>query len=147
MTENDVDDNATKLPERTRARKAVVQFLYAHDLRPDDELNPEEYLNQDNLTEDTKQFGRSLIDIVVDHLDDINPRIESLSENWQIDRMSVVDRNIIRLGIAEILYESETPRTVVINECVELAKQLGSRDSHEFVNAILDRIEEKPGSE
>lgn len=141
MTENGVDESTSELPERTRARKAAAQYLYAKDLRQEDDLDPDAYLASDELGDDSRQFGRELIEHVRQNLDEIDERIESVSENWQLSRMSVVDRNLIRLGIAEIKFQSETPRPVVINECVELARHMGSSDSHQFVNAILDRIE------
>lgn len=127
------------LPERTRARKAAIQYLYATDTR-DEDLDPSAYFEEEELSEKSKAFGKKLAEDVLHHRYEIDERIEEYAQNWDLDRMSVVDRNLIRLGIAEIQYDYETPRTVVINECVELARRLGSSDSNEFVNAILDRV-------
>jgi len=143
MVENGADENTSTLPDRTRARKAALQYLYALDLRSGEELEPGDYLDPGELNDELCRFGKQLIEAVQEHREEIDSRIKSQSENWQLDRMSVVDRNLLRLGIGEMCFYGETPRTVVINECVELARRLGSKDSHEFVNAILDRIEQE----
>ncbi len=139
-TETDTDARE-RLPARTRARKAAIQYLYAIDTRGERDLDPEMYFEDEQLSIENQTFGKQLARDVLDHREEIDERIEKYTENWDLDRMSVVDRNLIRLGIAEMCYSEETPRTVVINECVELARHLGSSDSNEFVNAILDRVD------
>lgn len=139
-SETGTDAARNSLPERTRARKAAVQYLYAIDTRGEDDLDPGAYFEDEQLTEPSKAFGKKLAEDVLEHRDEIDERIKEYARNWDLDRMSVVDRNLIRLGIAEIRFDHETPRTVVINECVELARHLGSSESNEFVNAILDRV-------
>lgn len=138
-TETDTDPRE-QLPDRTRARQAAIQYLYAIDTRDERGLDPDMYFEDEQLSVENQTFGKTLARLVLDHRDEIDERIREYAENWDLDRMSVVDRNLIRLGIAEICYTEDTPRTVVINECVELARRLGSSDSNEFVNAILDRV-------
>jgi N utilization substance protein B len=139
-TEDVVHDRKDSLPERTRAREAALQYLYALDTRDEEDLDPERYFEDKQLSNESKSFGKQLVSLVREHRDEIDEEMNEYADNWKLDRMSVVDRNLIRLGIAEISHFGDTPRTVVINECVELARRLGSSDSNEFVNAILDRV-------
>jgi N utilization substance protein B len=74
------------------------------------------------------------------HLKELDTRIESVSENWKMYSMSVIDRNIMRIAVFEILYCSEIPPNVSINEAIELGKVFGDKDSAAFINGILDQI-------
>jgi N utilization substance protein B len=85
-------------------------------------------------------FSIELFDAVSGHLEEIDTVIEASSQNWRLERMSCVDRNILRIGISEILNSSEIPTRVAINEAVELAKRYGTEESPSFVNGILDRV-------
>ncbi len=118
----------------------MVQYLYARDIRNQEELNLDRFLGSFDSSEELQSFGRNLAKSIAENQEEIDQLIRDKSEDWDLERMSVVDRNILRLGIAEMRFLEETPRTVVINECVELAKRLGTEDSRKFVNAILDRI-------
>ena len=74
------------------------------------------------------------------HLTEIDDMITNQAENWRLERMSVVDRNIIRQSIYEFLYENDTPKLVIIDEAIEIAKKFGSQKSSQFINGILDGI-------
>jgi N utilization substance protein B len=74
------------------------------------------------------------------HREELDGLISAHSDNWRLNRMAVVDRNILRIGVYEFLYEEETPKRVVINEAIEIAKRYGSADSAQFVNGILDAV-------
>lgn len=88
-----------------------------------------------------QDFARLLIETVQAKRQDIDRRIMSAADNWSLERMAVVDRNILRLGAAQLLYlGSEVPPKVAIDESIELAKEYGEEDSSKFVNGILDRI-------
>jgi len=89
---------------------------------------------------ETDDFMIDLIRGVQEHGVEIDTLITDASDNWRVDRMSLVDRNIIRMGIYEMLYSADIPLKVAINEAVELAKRFGSGDSASFINGILDRI-------
>ena len=126
---------------RSRARQVVLQLLYQ------DELNPEiaptavvQFLRKE-LNRNAKQmdFALSLLDGVREHRAELDQVLAGKAENWSLERMAAVDRNILRLGAYEILYAG-TPGQVVINEAVELAKQFGAQQSAAFVNGILDRV-------
>jgi N utilization substance protein B len=88
--------------------------------------------------------GRSYADTIVsgvaDKLAEVDKRITAASQNWRVERMSRVDRNLLRMGTWELLVQRDVPRAVVIDEAVELAKSYGTEDSSSFVNGVLDRI-------
>jgi N utilization substance protein B len=85
-------------------------------------------------------FARELVAAASEHTAQIDALIASASKNWRIDRMSRVDRNILRLGTCELIAFRDVPVKVVINEAVELAKRFGTAESSAFVNGVLDRI-------
>jgi N utilization substance protein B len=91
-------------------------------------------------SEEKRGFAQDLLDGVHTHLDEINGLISRFSENWRLERMSLVDRNILRLAIYEILCRPDIPAKVSINEAVEIGKKFGSEESGAFINGILDRI-------
>jgi transcription antitermination protein NusB len=87
-----------------------------------------------------RPFAEVLINGVSLHRDEIDQRIESASENWRVDRMSVVDRNILRIAIYEMLYCEDIPPKVSINEAIDLGKKFSGQDSGPFINGVLDQI-------
>ena len=89
---------------------------------------------------DVLKYCEEIVRLVLGYRADIDERVAGVAEHWRTDRMSVVDRNIIRLAAAEILHREDVPVKVSINEAVELAKRFGDEDSGRFVNGILDRI-------
>jgi N utilization substance protein B len=88
---------------------------------------------------DAREYAGTLVAGVLEHRREFDRIIEQFAEHWAVNRMPVVDRNVLRIGVFELLYERDVPAKVVINEAVELAKRFGSADSGSFVNAILDR--------
>ena len=81
-----------------------------------------------------------LVEGVFKNKDEIDALIDETSENWKIDRMAVVDRNILRFSVYELLYVDDIPPSVTMNEAIELAKRYGAEDSPSFINGILDKI-------
>ena len=77
------------------------------------------------------------------HMEDIDQKISDYATNWQIKRMAIIDRNIMRIGLYELKYTTDIPPKVAINEAVELAKKYGDLESSKFVNGILDKIHKK----
>lgn len=94
-------------------------------------------------SDETVDFARSRVLSVLDHADEIDLILADFAKNWRLDRMSAVDRNILRLGISEILFSPDIPAKVAINEAVEIAKHFGSPESFSFVNGILDSVLKK----
>lgn len=86
------------------------------------------------------EFATRIVKAADDRSQDLDDLIEKSSKNWRLNRMPVVDRNILRLATAELLFFDDVPASVTINEAVELAKRFGDKDSRAFVNGILDRI-------
>ena len=89
---------------------------------------------------DAREFADRLLERTVGCVEEIDPLIERHAENWRLDRMATVDRNILRLATLELLYDEKTPNTVVINEAIEIARRYGAEQSPNFVNGILDSI-------
>jgi N utilization substance protein B len=105
----------------------------------------------DNSDEEpsVRNFANLLAAGAVEHVEIIDRLIERHTEHWRLDRMAVVDRNLLRLATQEFLYDRETPKSVVINEAIEIAKRFSSQESPQFINGILDGIRrevESPGA-
>jgi transcription antitermination protein NusB len=129
---------------RRRGRAYGLQILYALDVNGGDEPARvvAEYwqLFELELDAPSLEFSERLVSTTRARLDEIDDAIQSASRNWRLDRMSRVDRNILRLATCELRHSPDVPVKVVINEAVELAKRFGTADSPAFVNGILDRI-------
>ena len=119
---------------RRRARERALQILYKLDISggsPGDE--------------GCEGYTRTLVEGVLEKKGEIDKLIAASAENWTLDRMAVVDRNILRLAVYEMKYRDDVPYRVAIDEAVELANLYGSKDSGAFVNGILDRIHRQGG--
>jgi transcription antitermination factor NusB len=143
------------LRKRTRAREAALQVLYQLDLRGsevfeaiDSVLN--RLLDPSDVDPGTRGFARQLVIGCWEHRDELDAQIAAVAENWDIHRMAVVDRNVLRLASYELLFLDDVPPKVSINEAIDLAKRFSTGDSGAFVNGILDRIRleaaEAPGA-
>ncbi len=86
------------------------------------------------------EFSNNFFNSISQNIKNLDETIKKASDNWRLERMSRVDRNIMRMGVYELLFEHDTPVKVVINEAVELAKHFGTDESASFVNGVLDRI-------
>jgi len=134
----------TQMPARRKARKRALDVLYEADLRS---LPPRAVLTTylDRIAKprpDHIDYTIALVDGIAGHLDRIDELIASYAEGWTIDRMPVVDRNLARIAVYELLYVPEIDDPVAISEAVELAKQMSTDDSPRFLNGILGRIAE-----
>ncbi len=134
----------TQMPARRKARKRALDVLYEADLR---DLAPRGVLTTylDRIAKphpDHLDYTDALVEGVAEHLDRIDELIASYAEGWTIDRMPVVDRNLARIAVYELLYEPDIDDPVAITEAVELAKQMSTDDSPRFLNGILGRIAE-----
>ena len=88
-------------------------------------------------------FARELVTGTVENVEHIDRLIQRHAEHWRLDRMATVDRNLLRLATEEFLYDKETPKTVVINEAIEIARRYSSQESPQFINGILDSIKKE----
>ncbi len=87
------------------------------------------------------EFARRIVQGVIQHRNEIDRMIEESSEHWRLDRMTIIDRNILRMAIFELLHCHDVPPKVTLNEAIDLGKRFGSEESGSFVNGILDRIQ------
>jgi len=139
------------MTRRSRGREVALQVLYQ--VEQNAGISPEEIHRfiVRRLLEDRKlyEFTESLTAGVKEHQAELDAMISQVAENWRLDRMAAIDRNILRLGAYEMLYCPEVPAKVAINEALELAKRYSTAQSSRFVNGILDRVlqwqTEEPG--
>ena len=131
---------------RTTAREAALQMLFAIEAT---ETDPEQAIGDfwRELPGDAE--GRPYADEAVrgvrTSLTDLDARIVKASKNWRLERMTRVDRNLLRLGAWELVNKTDVPRAVILDEAVELAKRFGTEESGAFVNGVLDRIADDCG--
>jgi len=129
--------------KRTIARECALKVLYQRDVTP---RTVEEAIKNfidsqdDPVTEESVEFMTRLVNGVNENLQRIDDAISRYATNWQLKRMAIIDRNVLRLGVFELYYADDIPPKVTINESVELAKKYGDIDSSKFVNGILDKI-------
>jgi len=127
--------------KRRTARELALKFLYQTEFNsnsPDAELNS--FCDRANVSEEVQNFTQALIKNILFHKKEVDELLEKISANWAPDRMAVIDKNILRLGICELLFDPTTPPKVVINEAVEIAKKFGTEESPDFINGILDKV-------
>jgi transcription antitermination protein NusB len=128
---------------RRKARESALQMLFAADVAemPSDEVVRCYWaeLGESDLDETARAFATRLAAGTLANLGSLDERIRSRAEHWRISRMAVVDRNILRLAVYEFLYEP-TPRTVAINEALEIARRFSTYEATQFINGILDAI-------
>ncbi len=127
---------------RRDGREAVIQFLYQVDThRP---LNIPEALasfwKQNEEPQSVREFAEVLLKGVLEKMPEVDAKIRTLADNWDFERLAVVDRNILRLAIYEMLFCPEIPPVVSINEAIEIAKKFSTAESGKFVNGLLDRV-------
>jgi N utilization substance protein B len=126
---------------RTKAREYALQMLYQLDLRQASSQEVlEGFWQGREPPAEIKAFASQLFLGTVEHLPTIDPLIAGYANNWELKRMAVIDRNILRLGAFELLHQEDVPPKVCLNEAIELAKRFGDAESGKFVNGILDTI-------
>ena len=128
---------------RRKARECALQMLFAADVAemPADDVVRSYWaeLGESDLDTTARDFATRLALQTLSNLELLDERIRSRAEHWRISRMAVVDRNILRLAVYEFLYEP-TPRTVAINEALEIARRFSTYEATQFINGILDAI-------
>ena len=132
--------------KRSVARECALKILYQMEMTSNNtetaiaglwEQEPEH-------PADVREFAKKLVDGIYSHLADIDGKLGDYATNWQLGRMAVIDRNVLRMGLFELKFSGiDIPPKVAINEAVELAKKYGDHDSSKFVNGILDKVHKK----
>lgn len=127
---------------RERALQALYQLDQNDKATPKDAVEAAWAASDDQGPRDpaAHTFATELVEGVRSHLAAVDALIEQHSQNWRLDRMQRVDRNVLRIGVFELQHRADIPRKVTINEAVELAKTFGTEDSAAFINGVLDRI-------
>lgn len=126
---------------RRRARIAALEMLYQLDMTGGDvkDIKATQF-KEENLQKDVNGFILRLVNGVLEHRSEIDRLIEANAENWSVCRITLIDRNILRLAIFEMVYCHDIPFKVAIDEAIELGKIYGAEDSGAFINGILDKI-------
>jgi N utilization substance protein B len=125
---------------RRKAREYAVQMLYQYDISNEFEHLMDGFWNGRESPDNVKEFSNNIVEGVIKNLSMIDSKISQSAQNWSIDRMAVVDRNILRMAVFELLFVKDIPVKVTINEAIEIAKRFAGEDSSSFINGILDRI-------
>jgi transcription antitermination protein NusB len=126
---------------RRKAREYALQGLYIYEVSktPVSDLTRLDWVD-DEIPDDIRSFASSLITLSVENISDIDTIIINHSKNWKFERLSYVDKSILRLSICELMYMGDIPNTVTINEGIELGKIYGGENSGQFINGILDAV-------
>ncbi len=127
---------------RRKARELALQLLYELDLRDDADAGAtaDEFWRRQDVPEDVRLFADTIVRGTKAHQAKIDELISRFAERWDLDRMAVVDRNILRAGVFELLWAAEVPPKVAINEALEIARKFSTEESTRFINGLLDRV-------
>ena len=127
---------------RRKSRELVLQMLFQADMgkQPADVVRKTFWAERSNVDDEVRGFADDLFRLASDRLTEIDGLIEKHTQHWRMDRMATVDRNVLREAVAEFLSHPETPRAVVINEALEIARKFSSPESVQFINGVLDSV-------
>jgi transcription antitermination factor NusB len=130
------------MARRRKARELALQFLYQLDQSGDSEPGPHEaeFWARHAVDDDARRFASEMVHGTKANQPRIDATITECTEHWDLARMAVVDRNILRLAVYELMWGREVPPKVAINEAIEIAKKFGTQESSRFINGILDRV-------
>jgi N utilization substance protein B len=128
--------------KRRKAREVVLESLYCCEIRGDTDISEIfPYCSERHkLDSDSAAFAETLLKKTIENLEKLDEEIASHIKNWDMDRLATIDKNIIRLGLAELFFFPDIPKKVSIDEAIELAKTYGSAESGRFVNGVLDAV-------
>jgi N utilization substance protein B len=127
----------------TTGRELALQYLYMHDMLSGKNIQAYDSFIRCHLpppATESVEFAKILVDSVLEHRDELDKEITSVATNWNINRMSAVDRNVLRLGIAELTVRPDVSHKIILNEAVDLAKRFSSEEAGSFVNGVLDKL-------
>ena len=132
------------MKKRTRARELALQFLYQMDLRGPDLLDEaKQFFRGEEDDKSAREFATQLVHGVAEHRAELDQAIRAVAQNWEIARMAVIDRNVLRMAAFELLHCPDIPPKVAINEAIELGKRYSTQNSGGFINGILDKIKSR----
>lgn len=127
---------------RRKSRELALQMLFQSDMgkQTSDQVRKTFWAEHGSASAEVRGFADDLFRVAVDRVKEIDTLIEKHAEHWRMDRMAAVDRNLLRASVAEMLSYPDTPRAVVINEALEIARKFSSPESVHFVNGVLDSV-------
>jgi N utilization substance protein B len=127
---------------RRKSRELALQMLYQADLgeQQPDQVRKTFWTGRGDVEREVQGFAEDIFRVAQDRSDDIDNLIKAHAANWRIDRMAAVDRNVLRAAVAEMVGFPETPRAVIINEAIEIARKFSAPESAQFINGVLDSI-------
>ena len=130
----------TQMFKRRIVRERVLQILYAFELNNESLQSLTEGVLSELIDPVDKKFANELVNRVIIHHDDLDLKIKERVDNWEMGRIALIDKILLRMGICELFYFPEIPPKVSINECIEIAKIYSTAGSGKFINGILDAI-------
>jgi len=125
---------------RHQAREHALQILFQYDIHGKPDVWLDEFWKTVKTTDEIKAFTQKIVQGVLEHRKELDTLIGKYATNWKVSRMPIVDRNILRAGLYELLWMGEVPAKVTMNEAIELAKSFGDDEASKFVNGILDKV-------
>jgi N utilization substance protein B len=127
---------------RRKSRELVLQMLFQSDMgkQSADQVTKTFWAQRTDVEDDARGFAEDLFRVANERLPEIDAAIQKHAENWRLERMAAVDRNVLRAGVAEFLGYPKTPKPVIINEALEIARKFSSPESVHFINGVLDSI-------
>jgi N utilization substance protein B len=130
---------------RRDGREAAIQFLYQVDVHRPENIGEAlaSFWKQNEEPQNVRDFADGLLRGALEKMPEVDAKIRTLADNWDFERLAVVDRNILRLAIYEMLFCPEIPPVVSINEAIEIAKKFSTAESGKFVNGLLDRVKKE----
>ena len=134
---------------RRKSRELCLQMLFQWDMgkQSPEQVRKTFWAERGEVDEETRGFADDLFHVAVDQQARIDELIQKHAQHWRMDRMAAVDRNVLRAGVAEFLGHHETPRPVVINEALEIARKFSAPESVQFINGVLDSVGKELSSE
>jgi transcription antitermination protein NusB len=127
---------------RRKSRELTMQMLFQGDLgkQTPDQVSALFWPSRDDVDAETRGFAEDIYRVATTRLAEIDALIEAHAQNWRLERMAVVDRNLLRAAVAEILGYPNTPAAIIINESLEIARRYAAPESVQFLNGVLDAI-------
>ena len=125
---------------RHQARERALQILFQYDIHGKPGLWLDLFWTENEATDEVRTFAERLVAGVLEKKKELDIRIEKYATNWKVSRMPIVDRNILRAGVYELLWMDDVPAKVTVNEAIELAKSFGDDEASKFVNGVLDKV-------
>jgi N utilization substance protein B len=127
---------------RRKSRELCLQMLFQWDMgkQAPEHVKKTFWIERGDVDQETRNFADDVFQVAIDRQEEIDDLIQKHAQHWRMERMAAVDRNVLRTGVAELLGPHHTPRPVVINEALEIARKFSAPESVQFINGVLDSV-------